>query len=99
MSPSHTFASMFQYARTQRPFSLSSIVILIGKSHLLFVRKRLFHETGNKCKSWLPLQDVEVSARVVRQQIRVENTEFIQMLDEVVCASCVPEACLEELTI
>jgi len=45
-----------------------------GKSHLLSVRKRLFHETENKCKSWLPLQDVEVSARVVRQQIRVENT-------------------------
>ena len=38
------------------------------------MRERLFHETENKCKSWLPLQDVEVSACVVRQQIHVENT-------------------------
>jgi len=68
------FRSFWEYAPTQRPFSLSSVVILLGKSHLLFVRKRLFHETENKCKSWLPLQDVVVSACVVRQQIRVENT-------------------------
>jgi len=45
-----------------------------GKSHLVFVQKRLLHETENKCKSWLPLQDVKVSVRVVRQQIRAENT-------------------------
>jgi len=40
----------------------------------VFVQKRLLHETENKCKSWLPLQDVKVSVRVVRQQIRAENT-------------------------
>jgi len=68
------FRSFWEYAPTQYPFSLSSVLILLGKSHLLFVRKGFFHETENKCKSWLPLQDVAVSASVVRQQIRVENT-------------------------
>jgi len=71
---SELFRSFWEYALTQRSFSLSSAVILLGKSHLVFVQKRLLHETENKCKSWLPLQDVKVSVRVVRQQIRAENT-------------------------
>ena len=40
------FRSFWEYAlTTQCPFSLSSVVILLGKSHLLFMKKSLFHET------------------------------------------------------